>query len=282
MKPSSQSAPALSAADIARKLYRYDRTPTSSIPALDQIGEQELKQYQEQGYLVIDKVLNEHEVNQSIDALLDIIHTRTVGVKVQFTKKQDPTWSEEERELAVRKVYDYVGHEERLHRIAHHPAILQAMQLLLNEKPMLAQDQALLKPPFGGGEKPWHQDMAYGPLAYETQVIGIWIALDDAGLDNGCMHIIPRSHREGPVPHYAVRDWQLCDTSVHVERDVAVPLKPGGALIFSGLLHHGTPPNESSRRRRALQFHYAPESAAKLNPKEYKRMFTNALTKAEC
>ena len=156
------------------------------------------------------------------------------------------------------------------------------MDRLFKEQAIVVQDQAILKPPTGGAEKPWHQDMAYGNLAYDRSVIGAWIALDAAELDNGCMHVIPYSHMEGAVPHYAERDWQLCDRNVAVVKDVAVPLKPGGVLLFSGLLHHGTPPNFSEKRRRALQVHYAPESATKLTPQEYKRMFTNELTGAEC
>ena len=58
--------------------------------------------------------------------------------------------------------------------------------------------------------------------------------------------------------------------------------QPGGVLIFHGLLHHGTPPNFSEKRRRSIQIHYAPQSASKLSPREYKRMFTNEMTNAEC
>ncbi|MNV91690.1 Phytanoyl-CoA dioxygenase (PhyH) [compost metagenome] len=124
--------------------------------------------------------------------------------------------------------------------------------------------------------------MAYGPLAYNKPVIGVWIALDDAELDNGCMHVIPGSHAEGATPHYAVRDWQICDTHIPVERDVAIPLKSGGLMFFHGLIKHGTPYNLSPKRRRALQFHYVGASAEKLTGKEYKRIFTNEMTNAEC
>jgi hypothetical protein len=87
---------------------------------------------------------------------------------------------------------------------------------------------------------------------------------------------------DGATPHYEIRDWQLCDAHVQVEKDVAVPLLPGGLLLFHGLLKHGTPHNLSSKKHRALQFHYAGESAAKLTPKEYKRFFTNEMSGAEC
>jgi phytanoyl-CoA hydroxylase len=162
--------------------------------------------------------------------------------------------------------------------------VLSLLARIFAEQPKFLEDQALLKPPSkqSGIEKPWHQDMAYSSFAYTKMVCGVWVALDEATLDNGCMHVIPRSHRNGPVPHYAVRDWQLCDADVDVGSDETVPLKPGGMLFFCGLLHHGTPPNLSNQRRRALQFHYGTDSAVKMTPEEYKMVFTNRMTKAEC
>ncbi|MDF2671391.1 MAG: phytanoyl-CoA dioxygenase family protein, partial [Paenibacillus sp.] len=122
----------------------------------------------------------------------------------------------------------------------------------------------------------------YGNLSQTKMVCGVWIALDEARLDNGCMHVIPGTHLEGAVPHFAVRDWQICDSQVEVARDVVVPLKPGGALFFAGMLHHGTPPNLSEYRRRALQFHYCPESSEKMTPKQFKEVFTSEMSDAEC
>lgn len=267
---------------IADTLYKYDNVATDRIPTLQDITEEHVQQYWREGYLVIENALSGLEVQTSIEALMDIVFKRSLGAKVQFVRPEKELADDYERELAARKVYDYIDHEPRLHAIAYQEGIMNAMAKLFGEQAKVTQDQAILKPPTGGAEKPWHQDMAYGALAYDKPVIGIWIALDPAELDNGCMHVIPRSHMDGGVPHYVVRDWQLCDTSVAVQRDVAVPLKPGGALIFSGLLHHGTPPNFSAKRRRALQFHYAPESAKKMTPQEYKRMFTNEMTRAEC
>ena len=270
------------AKEIAVTMYRYDRIATDRIATLEDLREEHVRTFWEQGYLVVDRVLEPDEVERSIEAIMDIIHGRSLGSKIQFVRRRELLQTDEERERAVRKVYSYIDHEPRLRDIAYHPRILGALEKLFGEPPKVVQDQAILKPPGGGAEKPWHQDMAYGNLSYDKSVIGIWLALDPADLDNGCMHVIPYSHMEGGVPHYAVRDWQICDRNVRVAEDVAVPLPPGGALIFSGLLHHGTPPNFSHKRRRSLQIHYAPLSAEKMNPREYKRMFTNEMTNAEC
>ena len=130
---------------------------------------------------------------------------------------------------------------------------------ILGAAPEMFQDMALLKPPRIGREKPWHQDLAYFDVdAQSTPVVGCWIALDEATAGNGCMHVIPGSHKAGPQPHFAKRDWQLCDAQMQGRPCAVVPLKPGGLMLFDGLIQHGTPTNHSTSRRRALQFHYRP------------------------
>ena len=99
----------------------------------------------------------------------------------------------------------------------------------MGANPFMSQDMALIKPPFVGSEKPWHQDQAYFNIPLGQTVVGVWIALDEAVPENGCMYIIPGSHTEGPVIHFKRRDWQICDTEVASDHAIAVPLKPGGA-----------------------------------------------------
>ncbi|MNQ90175.1 Phytanoyl-CoA dioxygenase (PhyH) [compost metagenome] len=267
--------------EISAKLYRYDHI-ADKIAGYANWNEGHLANYAQNGYAAVEAILNEEEIHTAIEALNDLIFKDHKGAQIQFTKPRSELQSDEEIENAIRKLNDFVHVDERLRGIAEHPSILTMVQDILGETPRLVQNMALLKPPHGGGEKPWHQDMAYGNLAYEKAVVGVWIALDEAALDNGCMHVIPGSHADGATPHYAIRDWQLCDAHVQVEKDVAVPLMPGGLLLFHGLLKHGTPYNLSTKKRRALQFHYVGESAAKLTPKEYKRFFTNEMSGAEC
>ncbi|SDM83877.1 Phytanoyl-CoA dioxygenase (PhyH) [Paenibacillus sp. yr247] len=267
--------------EISAHLYRYDHV-AEKLKGIENWSQDQLLHYRNDGYLAVEHVLNESEIEAAKAALHELIFVDAKGAQIQFTKPSSELKTDEERELAVRKVSEFVEIEERLKRIAYHPAVLAVVQDILGDEPRLVQDMALLKPPHGGGEKPWHQDMAYGNLAYEKAVVGVWIALDEAALDNGCMHVIPGSQADGATPHYAVRDWQICDSHVAVEKDIAVPLLPGGVLFFHGLLKHGTPYNLSPKKRRALQFHYVGKSVPKLTPKEYKRFFTNEMTGAEC
>ncbi|MDF2661405.1 MAG: phytanoyl-CoA dioxygenase family protein [Paenibacillus sp.] len=282
--------PAANPQDIAQRLYRYDKLAKHRVGTVDDITEETVRNYRELGYVAIDGVLSADELEKAIQDISDTIHGKIVGPKIQYFKGKREMeeaghfLTPEEHEFTVRKLHKFIDYCPNLHHICYHPKIRKVLEMVFGEKPRFCEDQALLKPPSkeAGIEKPWHQDMAYSNFSFTKMVAGVWIALDEAALDNGCMHVIPRSHKNGPVPHYAVRDWQLCDTAVDVQKDEAVPLRPGGILVFSGLLHHGTPPNLSNKRRRALQFHYAPESAVKMTPDQYKTVFTNEMTQAEC
>ena len=113
-------------------------------------------------------------------------------------------------------------------------------------------------------------------------MVTAWIALNEASVENGCMFLIPGSHREGPVVHFKRRDWQICDDQVQTERVVAAPLRPGGVLLFDSYLHHGTPANASPRRRRALQFVYVPSAAGRITPAERLAVFGSEGKDVQC
>ena len=61
--------------------------------------------------------------------------------------------------------------------LAQHPQLIALMTRLVGDTPELFQDQALLKPPLIGREKPWHQDSAYFNLPPESLVVSVWIEL---------------------------------------------------------------------------------------------------------
>ncbi len=257
-------------------LYRYTRT-AAALLGPDALNETHIADYHHDGFLAVENVLAPDEVAGAKQALDDLIHGRIPGYKdlqpEPEVKDRWATMTADERADSVRKVWQFVEHEARLSALTTHPVLQNILQRLVGEEVRLIQDMALLKPPFIGTEKPWHQDMAYFGWSPPEKIIGVWIALDPATAQNGCMHVLPGTHREGPVPHVHARDCQIPDARVQVERDVIVPLAPGGVLFFSALLHHGTPPNKSSERRWALQYHYAGESAMQITRTEHAALY---------
>jgi phytanoyl-CoA hydroxylase len=258
-------------------LYRYGRL-ANGVDGFANVTAAAIDCFHEQGYLVVENAFSRDAVQDALEGLLYLLsgqHPTFTGVMYEKKAQGIPVeqLATEARQDYVRKFMWFVEHEARLKAMAEDPQLLDLVTRLIGESPALFQDMALLKPPRIGREKPWHQDHAYFDLPLTATVVGVWIALDEATTENGCMVIYPGSHRQGPVVHFNRRDWQICDTYDRFNGACAVPLKPGGALFFHSLLHHGTPANVSTQRRRAVQFHYAPASAQKTSKEERLTIF---------
>jgi len=249
----------------------------SALDGLGAVDDAALVRYAEEGYLAIENAFDAEEVQGALDGMDDLVMGRRGGFTgiVFENKARDllPTLPLENRLDAVRKFGWFVDYEPRLHALAHHPKLLAMISRILGDTPFLFQDMALIKPPKIGREKPWHQDHAYFDLPLGTRVVGVWIALDEATVENGCMRVLPGQHRAGPRLHFQRRDWQICDKEMTDIQPIAVPLRPGGLMLFDGLLPHGTPTNHSPKRRRAVQFHYRPASAQKTTTEERLAVF---------
>ena len=117
-------------------------------------------------------------------------------------------------------------------------------------------EQAVAKPPQARTELPWHQDNGYTPLVPEEYVT-CWLALDDATEDNGCLWVIPGSHRHGTQRHVNGGSGPFRVGHDGPASDgVPVPVSKGSVLVFSSLLMHRSGPNVTDRPRRSwiIQF----------------------------
>jgi phytanoyl-CoA hydroxylase len=239
---------------------------------LDSIGAEALARYHEQGFLAINNAFTPEEVEASINGLIDLIAERNPDFSIiQFhssVRDRLPLLTLAERLDNVRQIGQFTEYDQRLHDIAFHPKLLRVVETILGAKAELYQSMALIKPP-RGREKPWHQDHAYFDLTLETKVVGVWIALDEATVENGCMRVLPGRKMHGVQPHFMIRDWQLCDVQSQdfKAQALAVPLKPGGCMIFDSFIPHGTPSNHTQLRRKALQYHYHASGTSR-TPKE--------------
>lgn len=266
----------------------YDSTGiVTGVDGFDAVTDAHVARFHQQGYLIVENAFTPQEVQVALDGLFHLLSGEVEEFNgVQYERASEGVAVEdlpiEEKQDYVRKFMSFVDYDERLDNFAHHPLLLALVERLIGEAPLLFQSMALLKPPKLGRDKPWHQDHAYFQFELDAKVVGCWIALDEATVENGCMVISPGSHLKGPVVHFRRRDWQICDTDVDTTGSVAVPLKPGGLLVFQSLLHHGTPPNTTGSRRRALQFHYRPQSAPLTTQEERLAIFGGEGLGAEC
>jgi phytanoyl-CoA hydroxylase len=146
--------------------------------------------------------------------------------------------------------------------LGRHPAVVDALTAVIGPNVKMMQSMLFFKAPGRPGQA-WHQDESHIPTR-DRSLRGVWIALDDATIDNGCLWVIPGSHRAGVLHPVRPHDDPRFDPTpeAHGFRhadDEAVPveLPAGSAVLFDGhLLHRSFPNRDPHRMRRALVNHY--------------------------
>jgi phytanoyl-CoA hydroxylase len=145
--------------------------------------------------------------------------------------------------------------------------ICDRLLALLGRQPFAVQTMCYFKPPGSRGQAP-HQDNFYLRASPGT-CIAAWLALDRADEANGCLLVVPGSHR-WPILCTTAADTAQSFTDITVPlppgtRPRPVPMEPGDVLFFNGSLVHGSNPNRTARRfRRSLIGHYIQAEACQV------------------
>lgn len=146
--------------------------------------------------------------------------------------------------------------------LAKHPSIIKLIEPLLGPDIQLQHSKLATKPRVKGkGAFGWHQDFVFYPHT-NLDLLSVFVYLDDATLENGCMSMVRGSHRLGALRHHddngvftAVcqesQYWEAPDAPVE-----AVTPKAGSVSIHHCLTLHGSPANHSGAPRRGLVFSY--------------------------
>ena len=164
------------------------------------------------------------------------------------------------------------------HDLAHTSAILDYVQDLLGGDFVHWGGAFFIKFPHDESTVPWHQDAKYWPLEPRTTVT-VWLAVFDSDRENGCMRVIPGSHRWGDLTHEEISDspdwhdrsevkakgkgkyvlWQRVDPKQFSEDDAAdIDLSAGEISLHDDDLIHGSTGNPSDRMRAGITLRYSP------------------------
>jgi len=118
-----------------------------------------------------------------------------------------------------------------------------------------------------GGVTPWHQDAGVvNSDADETHMLTVWFPLMDTDVQNGCLTVVPGSHRGELLTHcpgYKERPGlQIPEHLFNVGDSMPIPVKKGGALLFTKKTVHASLPNVSDRIRWSFDLRYQPTGEA--------------------
>ena len=228
---------------------------------------QQIEQFGQKGYLKIAHRLITDDHLTLLRERYDALFAKKRGTSgeglrnlaVVGDSEQDETANRSEEMLQIMEMWHY---DEAYRQLLYHEPLLDIAESLIGSNIQLFHDQALYKPARHGGEVPWHQDNGYWRCT-PSNLVSIWMALDDADEENGCMNVSPGSHLEGAPDHDRAISEKgelpaLLRASVDENRRAPVPVKAGYAMVHHCLMLHQTNPNRSHRGRRAMVIHYMP------------------------
>jgi phytanoyl-CoA hydroxylase len=133
------------------------------------------------------------------------------------------------------------------------------------------QSMFILKNPGAWGQ-PWHQDSYYFNFDQQPQV-GLWLAISEATVENGCLYVLPGSHRQTVLAHIPDRRPNANQGYLEIlglDESDAVPvlMQPGDLLVFHSYLIHRSVDNRGTARRAAMVYHYGRAGSVNLAPSE--------------
>ncbi len=218
----------------------------------DTLTDAELARYARDGYWVVEGLFSSDEMDALRDRAAHYVEHPKEGIRVQIEPRVERGEAEPPSRLErVRKIEELVRHDDVFARFARDPRVLTRFRAVVGEPVRLFRDAFMWKPARVGSAKPYHQDSAYWQIEPMT-LCSLWVALEDATVENGCMRVIPGSHTQGVIEHHHLEDYRVTDDVVDASKEVVVEMKKGSALFFHSLLLHATAPNTSDRSRRAM------------------------------
>ena len=218
--------------------------------------------WNENGYLAIDGVLEPREVGDLRDAL-DRLSSTAADLEESNDRFKLQAFGDGGGSRVVQQIAEPHEIAPEWMTLARDPRILGVVEDLLGSNILLYYSMLMMKPARNGFHAPWHQDFAFF-VHDRAALLAVQVYLDDSTLENGCVHVVPGSHKLGLLNHF--RDGRFTeivegDTERFDRQQVALPVKAGGIALWHCLTLHSSPPNHSDHPRRAIVFEYKDPSA---------------------
>src|SRR5207248_2684702 len=145
--------------------------------------------YREHGYVHARGVFSAQEVEEmrvALDRILDDVEGTA--------NDANHRWSAAEKETVLKGFHNVQYHDAAFLRAAAHPRMVELLTELIGPNVQLHHTKMLVKPPEKGAPFPMHQDYPYFPHERHT-VVAASVHLDDTNEDNGCLRVVPGTHK---------------------------------------------------------------------------------------
>jgi len=237
-----------------------------------QLSEEQIAFFHDNGYLAIDAITTPDEV-----ALLREVYDRLFAQRAGREEGNQfdlAGTDEDDAEAALPQILNPVKYAPELRHTLYRVNARSIAHQLLGEETQDMGEHAIFKPARTGAATPWHQDEAYWGAALEYRSLSVWMPLQEATVENGCMQFIPGSHRLEVLPHHTIgNDPRIHGLEVDDRIDPAqaaiCPLPPGGATFHLCRTLHYTGPNRSAIPRRAYILGFGVPPKPRQTPRDF-------------
>jgi phytanoyl-CoA hydroxylase len=217
--------------------------------------------YRENGFLVVEGCIPPEGIAELREETTQVCR----GNRGAFGGITEATPGETDDEVLRRYLCLHFPHKisEAMNRYVAHPSYVDILTRIIGPNVKCMQSMLFIKASGKPGQA-WHQDEFYIPTR-DRSLSGGWLAMDDATVENGCLWILPGSHRRGIIypqkPNLNDRRFDCAGQSYQFpysdEDSVPVEVKAGSIVFFNGyLLHRSLPNHAKSGYRRVLVNHY--------------------------
>jgi ectoine hydroxylase-related dioxygenase (phytanoyl-CoA dioxygenase family) len=217
------------------------------------LTQEQKEHFWEQGYLLVENVLST-DVVETLRRACDRLTAQAQGLTESTDRFMLKAFDSGGGNLVQQVAEPHELGAEWM-TLARDPAILDVVEGLIGPNIQLYYSMLMMKPPRQGFTAPWHQDFAFF-VHNRTDILACMVAIDDATHENGCLRVIPGSHKLGLLNHF--KDGRflgvLADPTPFDDpaRQVALPAKAGSLILWHSLTLHSSHPNRSEKPRRAI------------------------------
>lgn len=246
------------------------------------LSEEQIRYYHQNGFLAIPAITTPEEV-EHIREIYDRLFTEKTGRDKGYQFDLAGT-DEDDKESVLPQMLRLTQFVPELKDTLFYANAFAVTRQLLGPDVQYWDDHAILKPARIGAETPWHQDQAYWSPQHDYNSVSIWMPLQEATMENGCMQFIP-GPEQGILPHHTKdndpRIHALVVDQIDTSRAVACPIPAGGATIHHCRTLHYTGPNTSDIPRRAYILGFGDPPKERAVPYDFPWNATKKLAAAE-
>ncbi|MEM6844946.1 MAG: phytanoyl-CoA dioxygenase family protein [Bacteroidota bacterium] len=234
-----------------------------------ELSNDQLNFYHENGFVVIENFLDKSELSEWQEAVTEAVQERN-GIKFPGSnvKVGENDGVNQEEADYFGNVFDQLVNlwqtNERVNQLMLDTRLgKMASQLASVDGIRIWHDQALIKRRWANPTA-WHLDTPFWSFS-NSAALSLWVALDDATLENGCLYFLPGSHRKTNFQNPGITKNMNAVFLAYPElasmQPVAAPMKAGSASFHNGLCIHGAGPNMTPGFRRAMTCAYMPDQS---------------------